>query len=44
MYWTYVDFKCCVRIHDKISNWYPMLCGIHQGGGGGGGGGGVIIG
>ena len=32
MYRTYVNFKCCVRIHGKVSNWYPMLCGIHQGG------------
>ena len=32
MYRTYVNFRCCVRIHDKMSKWYPMLCGIHQGG------------
>ena len=32
LYKGYMDFSCCVRIGDKISKPYPMLCGIHQGG------------
>ena len=32
LYKCYVDFKCRVRVGDLISEWYPMLCGIHQGG------------
>ena len=32
MYRTYINFKCRVRILNKMSKWYPMLCGIHQGG------------
>ena len=32
MYRAYNDFKSKVRIEDKASNWFPMLCGIHQGG------------
>ena len=32
LYKSYVNFKCCVRIGDKYSMWYPMDCGIHQGG------------
>ena len=32
MYRTYIDFKCKVRVYNKTSEWYPMMCGIHQGG------------
>ena len=32
LYRAYLDFKCRVRIGDKCSDWYNMLCGIHQGG------------
>ena len=32
LYKSYLDFKCCVRIQDKMSEWYPLHCGIHQGG------------
>ena len=32
LYKGYKIFSCCVRIGDKISEPYPMLCGIHQGG------------
>ena len=32
LYRAYLDFKCRVRIGDKCSEWYSMLCGIHQGG------------
>ena len=32
MYRTYIDFCCKVRVADNTSEWYPMLCGIHQGG------------
>ena len=32
MYRSYQGFECCVRIVGKLSGWYPMLCGIHQGG------------
>ena len=32
LYRAYLDFKCRVRIGDKCSEWYNMLCGIHQGG------------
>ena len=32
MYRTYVNFKCRVRVMNRMSKWYPMLCGIHQGG------------
>ena len=32
LYSAYVDFKCRVRIGDEVSDWYTMLCGIHQGG------------
>ena len=32
MYSAYTDFKCKVRIDDETSEWYTMLCGIHQGG------------
>ena len=28
----YVNFKCRVRLGDKLSDWYTMSCGIHQGG------------
>ena len=28
----YIGFKCCVRIHSKLSKPYEMHCGIHQGG------------
>ena len=32
LYLTYQNFMSRVRIQNKLSNWYPMLCGIHQGG------------
>ena len=32
LYRAYIDFKSRVRIGDKCSGWYNMLCGIHQGG------------
>ena len=32
LYKGYIDFSCYVRIGDKVSQPYPMLCGIHQGG------------
>ena len=31
-YKSYIDFQCRVRVGDELSEWYPMLCGIHQGG------------
>ena len=32
MYRAYLDFQSSVRIGDKVSQWFPMLSGIHQGG------------
>ena len=32
MYRAYLDFKCKVRLGSQFSEWYPLLCGIHQGG------------
>ena len=32
MYRAYIDFRCRVRLGDQFSEWYPLLCGIHQGG------------
>ena len=32
LYKTYKGFNCRVRIGDRMSEEYPMLCGIHQGG------------
>ena len=32
LYKTYLNFKCCVRIGEKSSDWYVMGRGIHQGG------------
>ena len=32
LYKGYVDFKCKVRVDNKLSDWYVMQCGIHQGG------------
>ena len=32
LYKSYMNFNCCVRIGSAMSEWYPMLCGIHQGG------------
>ena len=32
LYKGYTDFSCMVRIGDRTSLPYPMLCGIHQGG------------
>ena len=32
LYKGYVDFKCCVRIGNRVSETYSMDCGIHQGG------------
>ena len=29
---AYIGFKCRVRIYNKVSEWYEMYCGIHQGG------------
>ena len=31
-YRSYIDFMCKVRIRDMSSEWYKMMCGIHQGG------------
>ena len=31
LYKTYVKFRCRVRVNDDVSEWYPMMCGIHQG-------------
>ena len=32
MYRSYNDFRCCVRIGNKCSEWFVMQCRIHQGG------------
>ena len=32
LYKGYIDFKCKVRVDNKLSDWYVMQCGIHQGG------------
>ena len=32
LYKSYQNFRCCVRIGNDLSEWYPMECGIHQGG------------
>ena len=32
LYKTYKGFTCCVRIGNRLSQPYQMLCGIHQGG------------
>ena len=32
LYNGYNDFKCKVRVDNKLSDWYVMSCGIHQGG------------
>ena len=32
LYKGYVDFRCKVRVDNKLSEWYVMWCGIHQGG------------
>ena len=32
LYFSYIDFRCKVRIQDKFSKMYSMRCGIHQGG------------
>ena len=32
MYRAYIDFKYRVRLGDQCSEWYSLLCGIHQGG------------
>ena len=32
LYNGYVDFRCKVRVDNKLSEWYVMRCGIHQGG------------
>ena len=32
LYKMYVNFRCRVRLGDKLSDWYIMRCGIHQGG------------
>ena len=31
LYKGYNDFKCKVRVDNKLSDWYVMSCGIHQG-------------
>ena len=31
-YNSYTDFQCKARIQNKMSKWYPLWCGIHQGG------------
>ena len=32
LYRCYINFRCCVKLNGKHSNWYELLCGIHQGG------------
>ena len=32
LYRSYLNFMCKVRISDMSSDWYEMMCGIHQGG------------
>ena len=32
LYKIYLDFNCRVRVGDKVSEWYKMSAGIHQGG------------
>ena len=32
LYNTYKDFQCRARVQGKMSEWYPLNCGIHQGG------------
>ena len=32
LYKTYIDFKCRTRVQNKLSDWYTLGCGIHQGG------------
>ena len=32
LYKCFKGFLCRVKIHDKVSGWYEMSCGIHQGG------------
>ena len=32
LYKGYKDFRCKVRVDNKLSDWYAMSCGIHQGG------------
>ena len=32
LYKSFIDFKCRTRIQNKLSNWYTLGCGIHQGG------------
>ena len=31
-YKMYIGFRCRVRHGDKLSEWYTMHCGIHEGG------------
>ena len=31
-YNSYTDFQCKARVQNKMSQWYPLRCGIHQGG------------
>ena len=30
-YNSYTDFQCKARVQNKMSEWYPLRCGIHQG-------------
>ena len=32
LYNSYIDFKCRARVQGKLSDWYTLGCGIHQGG------------
>ena len=32
LYKTYIDFQCRARVNDRVSDWYPMSCGIYHGG------------
>ena len=32
IYRAYINFESKVRFQDRTSEWFPMLCGIHQGG------------
>ena len=31
LYNFYINFRCCVRVQGQMSDWYSLLCGIHQG-------------
>ena len=29
LYRSYVDFRCCLKLGRRVSDWYPLSCGIH---------------